>query len=249
MKQSYYFPHDYHARHDPKLEKLRMELGPISDGIFWDLVEMLYEENGYLSVKDIPIYAKMLNTDEHMLNKVINELFLKDGDRFYNKSLLDRLEHLNDVIYKRQLAGEASGKARQKNKSGTSVEHLSNTIDKGDREIKEIDKGDIRTFSFEDFWNEYPKRVGMAMAIQTYLATIKTNKDHNDLMGALKNYMASDEVKKGMIMRGDNWIEDWKGWIRRAPKSQIRKPEPMPVKPKDVFKGGAKEDIEKVFKT
>ncbi|MFA5392055.1 MAG: Lin1244/Lin1753 domain-containing protein, partial [Candidatus Omnitrophota bacterium] len=63
MKETYYFPHDYHARHDPKLERLRIEMGPVSDGIFWNLVEMLYEQGGYLQLKDVPIYSKMLNAD------------------------------------------------------------------------------------------------------------------------------------------------------------------------------------------
>ena len=137
MKNSYYFPHDYHARHDPKLERLRMEIGPISDGIFWDLVEMLYEENGHLSVGDIPLYAKMLNTNEQVLNKVVTELFLIDGDKFYNQSLLDRLEHINNVIEKRRQAGEQSGKARQRNKCSTSAKHLSNTINKINKRDKE----------------------------------------------------------------------------------------------------------------
>jgi hypothetical protein len=135
MKNSYYFPHDYHARHDPKLEKLRMELGPVADGIFWDLVEMLYEEEGYLLVKDIPLYAKMLNTDEHMLNKVITELFLTEGDRFYNQSLLDRLAHITAVREERRQAGELSGKSRQRNKCSASVEQLGNNIK--ERKVKE----------------------------------------------------------------------------------------------------------------
>lgn len=222
-KNTYYFPHDYHARHDPKLERLRMELGPISDGIFWDIVEMLYEEGGYLTISDIPLYSKMLNTDEHMLNKVVNTLFLTDGDRFYNQSLLDRLEHLQNVIEKRGLAGKASGKARQKNTCLTNDEHLSNNRE---REIKEIDKIDkIKetevtppNFSFNTFWDKYPKQVGMSMALMTYRATIKTQEDFDNLIAALKNYMQSKEYKGGFIKNGDRWIEDWRGWI---PKKKI----------------------------
>lgn len=137
FKKSYYFSHDYHARHDPKLERLRMELGPVSDGIFWDLVEMLYEENGYLSIQDIPLYSKMLNTNEQVLNKVVTNLFVVDGDRFYNQSLLDRLEHINNICGKRSFAGKASGKARQKNICSTSVEHMSNIRERGERGDKE----------------------------------------------------------------------------------------------------------------
>jgi hypothetical protein len=221
VKQSYYFPHDFHARHDPKLERLRMEIGPISDGIFWDLVEMLYEEGGYLLIADIPVYAKMLNTDEHMLNKCINILFLKDGDRFYNQSLLDRLNHLQNVIDKRSLAGKKSANVRKMNTCSTSVEHLSNTI----KEIKEIKERDIKDIGarFNEFWELYPKQVGMSMALITFKATVKTDKDFEDLKSALKNYTGSPEYKKGMIKNGDRWIEDWRGWLKLGKKTGIER--------------------------
>jgi hypothetical protein len=97
MKDSYYFPHDYHARHDPKNERMRMDIGPVGEGIYWDLVEMLYEQNGYLSLQDIPLFAKSLNTTEELIKKVISEydLFSKNGDKFYSESLLIRLKHIN----------------------------------------------------------------------------------------------------------------------------------------------------------
>jgi hypothetical protein len=128
MKNTFYFPHDYHARHDPKLERLRMEVGPVSDGIFWDLVEMLYEQNGYLPIKDIPLYAKMLNTDEQLLNKVINTVFVISGDMFFNQSLLDRLSHIQNVREERRAAGKLSGESRQRNICSTNDEHLRNNI-------------------------------------------------------------------------------------------------------------------------
>jgi len=97
MKDRYYFPHDYHARNDPKLEKLRIVLGCEGVGIYWCLIEMLYEENGYLLLNDIPIYARSLYTDESVLRKVVNEydLFVKKGNKFTSKSLMTRLKHIN----------------------------------------------------------------------------------------------------------------------------------------------------------
>ena len=97
MKNSYYFPHDYHARHDPKLERLRMEVGPIGDGIYWDLIEILYEEGGQLPLKHLPLIAKTLNTTIELVTKVVksSELFSINGDKFYSKSLLERLKRIN----------------------------------------------------------------------------------------------------------------------------------------------------------
>lgn len=97
MKDSFYFPHDYHARHDIKLERLRMEIGPAGDGIYWSLVEMLYENQGKLLLADIPSIAKSLNTTSELVEKVVKQsnLFIVKDDFFYSKSLLVRLKHIN----------------------------------------------------------------------------------------------------------------------------------------------------------
>jgi len=100
-KDTYYFPHDYHARHDPELESLRMVIGPIGDGIYWDLVEMLYEQGGYLSLQSIPTIAKSLNTTEELINKVIKtKLFSINELNFYSESLLYRLKKIKAKIRK-----------------------------------------------------------------------------------------------------------------------------------------------------
>lgn len=151
MKSSFYFPHDYHSRHDPRLEHLRMEVGPASDGIFWDIVEMMYEEGGYLNIKDIPIYARMLNANEHMFNEVVNKMFISDGDRFYSNSVLRRLAHINNVIEQRRFAGKASGKARQTNICSTNAEHTLNNINKVNKVNKIKEKNTVPTLTDADF--------------------------------------------------------------------------------------------------
>lgn len=244
MKNTYFFPHDYHARHDPKLERLFLTMGYEGIGIYWCLIEMQYEQDSKLLLKDIILYAKGDTSLCERIARVINdfELFTKDDDRFWSVSCLERLEHIKD---KSQKASQSAHKRWGVNANAMPTQSEGNAIYKKKEEDIIRDKN---TPSFEEFWNLYPKQVGMSMALITFKATVKTDEDFKQLMAALKNYMASDEVKKNMIMRGDNWIEDWRGWIRRTPKSQIRRqPEPIPVKPKDVFKGGAKEDIERVF--
>ena len=48
MKDLQYITHDLGARNDPKLLKLQMEMGGQGLAIFWCLVEMLWENDGYL---------------------------------------------------------------------------------------------------------------------------------------------------------------------------------------------------------
>lgn len=98
MKNTFYFPHDYHARHDPKLEKLFLSLGYEGMGIYWCLIEMLYEQGGYLSLKDLPLYSQNNKELCERITKVVNDygLFDKDKDKFWSKSCLERLAFITE---------------------------------------------------------------------------------------------------------------------------------------------------------
>jgi len=102
MKDSYYFPHDYHARHDTKLQRVMLTIGCEGIGIYWCLIEILYENNGYFEIDDIPFIAKTLQADQETVNEVINnyDLFTKEVGRVTSKSLLGRLKHINSKRYK-----------------------------------------------------------------------------------------------------------------------------------------------------
>ena len=92
-KATYYFSHDCHARDDRKLKKVRVEIGLAGIGAYWCLVEMLYEEKGYLPVSDIPSIAKDLKIQVRTLEKLINsyELFETSDGVFTSLSVLSRL--------------------------------------------------------------------------------------------------------------------------------------------------------------
>jgi hypothetical protein len=90
MKKTFYFSHDYYARHDIKMEALSME----KVGIYWCLVEMLYEENGYIELKLCERIAIALRTQCDIIKSVLQdyELFENDGVKFWSNSVLKRLK-------------------------------------------------------------------------------------------------------------------------------------------------------------
>ena len=94
MKDTFYFPHDYGSRNDPRLVKVLMKLGHTGKGVYWDLVEMLYEQEGYLQLSECESYAFSLRTEVKIITSLINDidLFKKDKDRFWSESILRRLE-------------------------------------------------------------------------------------------------------------------------------------------------------------
>ena len=93
MKQQY-FPHDCNARNDPKLQRLQMKQGMQGVGIYWCLLELLYENRGKLMQSDIEIYAFALRTDTDKLMDVLTnyDLFKRDRNVFWSESANKRID-------------------------------------------------------------------------------------------------------------------------------------------------------------
>jgi len=109
MKDTYYFSHDYNARNDPKLQKVLMKLGQAGKGLYWDLVEMLFEEGGYLMLSECDSYAFALRSDSVCIHSLLNDfdLFKQDEERFWSESVLRRL---NKRYEKSEKAAQSANK-------------------------------------------------------------------------------------------------------------------------------------------
>jgi uncharacterized protein YdaU (DUF1376 family) len=92
-KKSFYFSHDYNSRSDPKLMKLSMRMGMEGLGIYWCLVEMLYEQKGFISLDNIEPIAFELHSDCECIKNVLQDfnLFKFKDDKFFSESILRRL--------------------------------------------------------------------------------------------------------------------------------------------------------------
>ena len=104
-----YFSHDYNARNDIKLKKLFMKEGLQGIGLYWCLVEMLYEKGGRVELEYIPIIAFDLRTEEDFVRRIINdyELFERDDIFFYSPSILKRLQIRQDKSEKAKSSANA----------------------------------------------------------------------------------------------------------------------------------------------
>lgn len=114
MKNTYYFPHDYHARHDPKLEMLFFIMGYEGLGIYWCLIERLYEQGGYLSICELLMVANGDKAIHQKMLRVIKEfkLFEFDKDKFWSVSCLSRLEK---IVAKKEKATTSARKRWDEN--------------------------------------------------------------------------------------------------------------------------------------
>lgn len=89
-----YFSHDYNARNDRKLTKLKVCHKMAGLGVYWSVIEMLYEEGGKILLGDILMIADELRTDPEVVESVIEDfdLFEKDNKYFWSESILKRLK-------------------------------------------------------------------------------------------------------------------------------------------------------------
>ena len=97
MKKALYFSHDYSARNDPKLQNVLMKLGHEGKSVYWDLIEMLFEQGGYLALNECESYAFALRTHTECITSLINDfgLFSKNAKNFWSPSALRRIESMN----------------------------------------------------------------------------------------------------------------------------------------------------------
>jgi hypothetical protein len=89
-----YFSHDLKARNDRKMVNLQMQLGMKGIGVYWCIVEMLYEEQGRLMRTECERIAFELREESDLIESVITEfgLFEYDENFFWSTSVDRRIQ-------------------------------------------------------------------------------------------------------------------------------------------------------------
>lgn len=105
-KDSYYFQHDYYARNDPKLVNLMARHGVEGVGIYWCIVENLYEQGGRLDISSCNSIAFSLHVDNAIVESIVKDfdLFKDDGQVFWSESVNKRIEKQESIRSKRKAA-------------------------------------------------------------------------------------------------------------------------------------------------
>jgi hypothetical protein len=182
-KESFYFSHDYNARTDRKLVNVIIKHGMSGIGVYWCLVEMLYEEGGYIPLEYERI-AFELRTDEKLIQNIICnfELFKVDDMKFWSESVIERLEKRCE---KSETARQSVLKRWDKYKCNTDViqsNNNSNTIKES--KVKEIN------ITFETFWNLYNKKVGAKSKCENKWNKLK-DEERQKIIDTLPKFKAS----------------------------------------------------------
>jgi len=88
-----YFSHDYNSRRDRKMIALSMKHNLEGIGAYWCILEMLYEEAGYMPIEDYERIAFELRTNIDTIKSVVEDfgLFKIEDSMFFSESALERL--------------------------------------------------------------------------------------------------------------------------------------------------------------
>ena len=93
MNSTYYFSHDYNTRSDIKIKRLIAKTGMTGYGIFWSIIEDLYNNANALPT-DYESIAFELRTDESIVKTIVEsfDLFQIKKGTFSSKSVQRRLD-------------------------------------------------------------------------------------------------------------------------------------------------------------
>ena len=142
-----YFPHDYGARTDPKLLRLQSKMGQAGKGIYWDLIEFIYEQGGYLMQSECEGIAFAIHTPFDDMMRVLTEfdLFSFDDGKYYSESVLRRIKVRHDASVKASESAKkrwADAKAMRPHSEGNASamqEKKSKVKESKEKKIKEKD--------------------------------------------------------------------------------------------------------------
>jgi len=184
-KDTFYFSHDYHARHDPKMQKLNMVLGMEGIGIFWCLIEICYEQGGKIRLDECESIAFDMRTHCDRILEVLKNfsLFDFDGTIFSSKAVTERLNSRIDKSEKARKSAEKrwfdASAMPSHNSSHANLCYKGKEI-KGNKEIPPISPAGDSLLSgippeeekiesdptglFDLFWEIYPRKVGKGAA-------------------------------------------------------------------------------------
>lgn len=118
MKDTFYFPHDYNARGDEKIVKLIQSYGWEGYGIFWAIIERLYEAGGRLE-STLDWLAYDLRLEKPRLKSVIKDFglfyFPGGGKKIASRSVDRRLKER----HKKMALARSAANARWGNASAS----------------------------------------------------------------------------------------------------------------------------------
>ncbi len=131
-----YFRHDFYTRTSPNVLDIRRKYGLLGYGAYWSLVEIMFEQDGFILDNTIPAIAYDLHCESDMLLDILSNynLFDFEDQKYTALWIIESLKNKNELIKKLKENGSKGGKAKAKNKQSVSND-LANANDNDSKNL------------------------------------------------------------------------------------------------------------------
>lgn len=124
QKREDWFKHQFRAREDEKLIRLKIKhksSAPI--GVYWQLVEMIYENDGYVKY-DVEVIAYQLGDSVELVQDIIDDCFEKtDANQITHHTIITQLE-LREQSYQQSVEKGTKGANKRWGRDSSTMEEL-----------------------------------------------------------------------------------------------------------------------------
>lgn len=204
MKETFYFSHDYNARNDAKIIRLLIKHGFEGYGIYWAIIEDLYQNANALQ-SDYESIAYALRTDAEKIKSIINDfdLFVFEGDFFGSLSVQRRIEERNRKSKKASHSANIRW-AKYANAMQTHSERNANASKsdaKKERKGKDSIEEDIKEDAHRSFLHLSISKTEFNTLCQTWKPeTVES------ILDAIENYK-NNKNYKSLYLTANKWLK------------------------------------------
>ncbi len=135
-----YFRHDFYARNDEKINNLIMKSGYEGLGLYWCILEMLYENDGWIDYECERI-AFALRTDKDKIDTIIASfdlfIFDKSHTKLSSKRILEQIKFLKSKSEKAKISANIRWKDTMRTQCDSNAKALGTRMQIKENKIKE----------------------------------------------------------------------------------------------------------------
>ena len=178
-------------------------------GQYITILCLLHQHGGCLTLEKIEMVVGKVSSA--ILEKLV---LTKHG--YHHKRLTDEIQKRVKYSQSRKVNGLKGG--RPTKAYGYGCANL------GENENRDIIE-DVDVFNI--LWLKYPRRLGKSDALRHFKATVKTDKDLEDINKALDNYIKhikSEKTEEKFIKHGSTWFNKWRDWVDYTGGVQCQQP-------------------------
>jgi len=150
MEVKEYLRHDYKARTHPRLQRIMMKYGMEGVGLYWCLIEMMYEQEGELLLSECETYAFALRMDAERIATFIRDsgAFEIDGDSIYSTTVTERLLERDEKSKKASKSAQARwNKHKEANTMRTHTKRNASIVENSIEEDSKVEEEKRKRFT------------------------------------------------------------------------------------------------------